>query len=235
MIGSFTKAARYLGIAVCMNLSCNPTSQQGTQVAETNATGEWIELIGETPGEHWHSYLKDTVTGWQVNEGILSTSGKNGDLVTNDTFGNFELEVEWKINQGGNSGIFYYVVEEPKYKRMYETGPEFQIIDDEGYPQQLTDAQKVGSLSDVMAPSIAAANPPGSWNHTRIVVNDNHAAHWLNGKQILSYELGTPQWDEMVAASKFAELDYGKTRTGRIGLQDHGGEVFFRNIRVRPL
>jgi len=232
---SITKAACYLGVAACTFWSCNQASRQDTHTVERDEKGEWITLIGQTPDQHWHTYLQDTVAGWEITDGVLSTPGKNGDLVSNDTFSNFELEVEWKINEGGNSGIFYYVVEDPKYKRMYETGPEFQLIDDTGYPQALTPAQKTGSLSDVIAPDTAAANPPGSWNQTKIVVNEGRAEHWLNGQLILTYELGTPEWEKMVAASKFADLDYGLTRSGRIGIQDHGDAVYFRNIRIRPL
>lgn len=222
---SIRKAACYLGVAACAFYACTERDQQD----------KWISLIGDTPGEHWHTYLKDSVAGWKLTDGVLSTSGKNGDLVTNGTFANFELEAEWKINEGGNSGIFYYVVEDPKYPRMHETGPEFQLIDDDGYHQELTPAQKTGSLSDVIAPNVAAANPPGSWNQTKIVVNNGHAEHWLNGQLILTYELGSPEWKEQVAASKFAELDYGKTRSGRIGIQDHGDSVYYRNIRIKAL
>src|SRR5690606_12576119 len=110
-----TKAVRYLGVAVCAFYSCNPTSQQDSNGVEHN-NSEWISLIGATPSDHWHTYLQDTVAGWKIANGVLSTSGKNGDLVSNDTFADFELEMEWKINKRGNSGIFYYVVEDPKYK-----------------------------------------------------------------------------------------------------------------------
>src|SRR5690606_35880016 len=158
---SIAKAACYLGVTACIFWSCR---QDARQRADSSEQSEWTVLIGETPGEHWHTYLRDTVAGWVVTDGVLSTSGKNGDLVTNDTFTNFELEAEWKINEGGNSGIFYYVVEAPQYKRISETGPEFQIIDNDGYPQVLTPAQKTGSLSDVIAPDTAADHPPGEWN-----------------------------------------------------------------------
>lgn len=196
---------------------------------------KWENLIGNHPSEHWHTYLKSGVTGWEIKDGILFTPGKQGDIVTNAEYNDFELEVEWKIDTGGNSGIFYYVVEEPKYKRISVTGPEFQIIDNDNYPVKLTESQKTGSLSDVMAPEKAAANPVGMWNKTRIVVKNEAAEHWLNGKKILSYRIGSDKWDRLVAASKFADLDYGKTRSGHIGLQDHGNKTWFRNIRIRRL
>ncbi len=195
----------------------------------------WENLIGNHPSEHWHNYLKSDVTGWEIKDGILFTPGKKGDIVTNAEYSNFELEVEWKIDTGGNSGLFYYVVESPKYRRISETGPEFQIIDNDNYPVALTESQKTGSLSDVKAPEKAAVKPIGKWNKTRIIVQDGAAEHWLNGKKILSYQIGSEEWDRLVAASKFAKMDYGKTRSGRIALQDHGNKTWFRNIRIRRL
>lgn len=195
----------------------------------------WENLLGDNPSEHWHNYLKKDVKGWEIKDGILSTPGKQGDIVTNATYDNFELEVEWKIDTGGNSGIFYYVVEDPKYRRISETGPEFQIIDNDNYPVALTESQKTGSLSDVKAPQKAAVKAIGKWNKTRILVQNGAAEHWLNGKKILSYQIGSEEWDRLVAASKFAEMDYGKTRSGQIALQDHGNKTWFRNIRIRRL
>ena len=205
------------------------------EVIGQKRNNKWENLIGNHPSEHWHNYLKSGVTGWDIKDGILFTPGKQGDIVTNAEYNDFELEVEWKIDTGGNSGIFYYVVEDPKYKRISVTGPEFQIIDNDNYPVKLTESQKTGSLSDVMAAEKAAANPVGTWNKTRIVVKNEAAEHWLNGKKILSYRIGAEEWNRLVAASKFAELDYGKTRSGHIGLQDHGNKTWFRNIRIRRL
>jgi hypothetical protein len=204
-------------------------------LSEAEREAGWQLLFDGQSTKGWHTYLGDKVEGWQVESGILSTPGKQGNLVTNKEFDNFEISVEWKIQEQGNSGIFYYVVEKPAYKHMHETGPEFQIIDDENYPQELTDSQKTGANSDVIAPTTFAAKAPGSWNHTRILVNNGQVEHWLNGEMVLEYNLKSPEWKSLVAKSKFATFDYAKVHKGKIGIQDHGGPVAFRNIKVREL
>ncbi len=198
--------------------------------------GDWEPLIKGNSTSGWHTYLGTSKMGWKVEDGILLTPGKQGDIVTDKLYGDFDLSLEWKINDQGNSGVFYHVVESPKNKRMHETGPEFQIIDDANYPMELTNAQKTGSLSDVLAPSLATSlKKTGEWNHTRILVRKGKVEHWLNGKKILTYKLGSTTLKEKIAASKFAELDYAKVQQGRIGLQDHGGPVYFRNIKIKEL
>lgn len=197
--------------------------------------GKWVSLIqnGSTAG--WHNYLNKGAVGWKVENDILYTTGKQGDIVTDQIYKDFELSLEWKIDLKGNSGVFINVVEDPKYKRMYETGPEFQIIDDINYPQELTPSQKTGSLSDVIAPNDVKLKKVGEWNHTRILVKNGKVEHWLNGKKILSYELGSKSLKDQIANSKFAKLDYAQAKEGRIGLQDHGDPVYYKNIKIRTL
>lgn len=202
--------------------------------AEEKASG-WQLLFDGVSTDGWHSFQKNTVEGWQVADGMLFTAGKNGDIVTNKEYENFEFTAEWKIEEQGNSGIFFYVVESPQYKRTYETGPEFQIIDDKNYPQKLKDSQKTGANSDVQAPTMFPSNKPGEWNTTRILVNRGHVEHWLNGHKILEYEFDSPEWKKLVAESKFSSLDYAKIRKGHIAFQDHGGPVAYRNIKIREL
>lgn len=201
---------------------------------EEKAEG-WQLLFDGKSTEGWHSYLKEQIEGWGVKDGMLTTPGGQGDIVTDNEYEHFELSLEWQIETQGNSGIFYYVVEKPEYPRMYETGPEFQIIDDENYPQALLESQKTGANSDVKAPSVLAAKAPGEWNHTRILVNRGHVEHWLNGQKVVEYDLHSPAWKALVAKSKFADMDYAKVHKGRIGLQDHGGPVAYRNIKIREL
>lgn len=204
-------------------------------LSPTEESEGWQLLFDGRSTKGWHVYLKNKVEGWQVRDGLLYTPGKNGDIVTDKAYENFELSVEWKIEEQGNSGIFYYIVENPAYKRIHITGPEFQIIDDENYPQELADNQKTGSNSDVKAPTAFVSKAPGEWNQARILANQGHVEHWLNGEKVLEFEMESPEWKDLVANSKFASLDYAKVRKGRIGLQDHGGPVAFRNIKIREL
>lgn len=195
----------------------------------------WVLLFDGKTTNGWHNYLKEGVSGWKAVNGELMTEGKNGDIVTDTDVANFELSVDWKIREKGNSGIFYYIVEDPQNKRMYESGPEFQIIDNENYPQKLAPNQVTGSASDVLPPSGDFTKPIGEWNVTRIIVKNGKAEHWLNGTKILSYDLDSEAWKEAVKNSKFAALNYAKTRKGKIGLQDHGDFVAYRNIKLRRL
>lgn len=196
---------------------------------------EWTDLFDGKTTTGWHGYLSKAPIGWEVRAGILFTSGGNGDIVTDREFTDFELIVEWKIEAGGNSGIFYHVQENPQYPRMYETGPEFQIIDENNYPMELLEKQKTGACSDVLAPKVLKSNFPGNWNTTRIKVKKGKVEHWLNGYKVLQFSMNTSKWKKQVKLSKFADLDYAKVRGGKIGLQDHGNPVYFRTIRIREL
>lgn len=209
--------------------------QADNLLSEAEKSEGWELLFDGQTTNGWHNYLKDNLEGWQARDGILYTPGKQGDIVTDQEYENFELLVDWKIEEQGNSGIFYHVVEHPDYTRMHMTGPEFQIIDDQNYPQELEENQKTGANSDVKAPDLAASNPPGEWNHTRISVDQGKVVFWLNGEQILDYDMESAEWQGLVAKSKFAPMDYAKVRRGRIGLQDHGGPVAFKNVKIKVL
>lgn len=211
------------------------SSQKMNILTSAEKSEGWQLLFDGSSTHGWHSYLEKNVEGWQAADGLLFTPGKQGDIVTDKEYENFELMVEWKIEEQGNSGIFYYVVESPAYKRISVTGPEFQIIDDENYPQELADNQKTGSNSDVKAPTVFVCKPPGEWNLTQILANQGHVEHWLNGEKVVEFEMDSPEWKSLVANSKFASLNYAKARKGRIGLQDHGGPVAFRNVKIREL
>lgn len=222
-----------LGVFISCSGQANSGENNSTSAQDTTA---WQLLIKDNSTAGWHNYLSDSIKGWEVEEGILFTPGKQGDIVTDDIYENFELSLEWKIEDQGNSGIFYNVIESSENKRMYETGPEFQIIDDHNYPQELTEQQKTGALSDVIAPAELVSNKPGEWNHTKIIVNDGFAEHWLNGKKILEYNLNSQELKDQIANSKFSVLpSYAKSMKGRIGLQDHGGPVYYKNIKIKVL
>ncbi len=146
----------------------------------------------------------------------------------------FEFTSDWKISVGGNSGIIYRCSEE--YKQPYFTGPEYQVIDNEGYKGKLTDKQTAGSNYDMEANVVNKPNPVGEWNSTKIMVKGNHVEHWLNGKMVLQYEFHSPEWETQKATSKWkTAAKYGMEAEGYIDFQDHGHEVWFKNVKVREL
>lgn len=157
-----------------------------------------------------------------------------GDLVSLPSLENFELDFEWKIAPGGNSGVFYRV--NPDLGPAYESGPEYQILDNKGHPDGRNPLTSAGSAYGLYAPSQDASKPAGEWNSGKIVVDGSHVEHWLNGVKILEFTMGSEEWAARVAASKFAAWPgFGVQKSGHIVLQDHGAEVAFRAIRLRAL
>ncbi|WP_353197473.1 DUF1080 domain-containing protein [Parapedobacter defluvii] len=205
----------------------------------------WIPLFDGKSLAGWHGFNKaGPVDNWVVEDGVLTCLGKTGgsdvggDIVTEREFGNFELEWEWKIAPGGNGGLMYHVVESPKYKAPYETGPEYQLIDDIGFPGKLEDWQKAGA-NYAMNPADTAKkqlNPVGEWNSSKIVYHNGHVEHWLNGQKIVEFEEGTEAWSNEKKAGKWKDYpDYKLVDKGKIALQDHGDRAWFRNMRIREL
>lgn len=190
----------------------------------------------------WHTYGKTTVgSDWKVDNGTLHFSPGNprsgGDIVTDEEFDNFHLKLEWKISPKGNSGIIFYVHEDPsKYQRTYHTGPEMQVLDNSGHPDAEIYKHRAGDLYDLIASSEEAAKPVGEWNLAEIVSNNGKLDFFLNGKNIVSTTLWNDEWKKMVAGSKFATWPgFGTYRSGKIALQDHNDEVWYRNIMIKEL
>jgi hypothetical protein len=177
-----------------------------------------------------------------VEDGALvclgATKGvSGGDLVTNRQFENFELAWEWKIDKGSNSGVFYHVIESPKYKKPSETGPEYQLIDDVNFPARLEEWQKTGADYAMHVPNDKKKMKPlGEWNTSRIVFNQGQVEHWLNGEKIVRFQAWTPAWNQEKTQGKWKDYpDYGTAKSGPIVLQDHGNKAYFKNIRIREL
>lgn len=201
---------------------------------------KWVNLFDGKSTAGWHSWTQTEVKGWHVMGGALMTHGGNGDLVSDREYGDFVLEFEFKVAAKGNSGIIYKVLEEAGNKELFATyasGPEYQIIDDAGYPAKITDKQKTGANYDIQAPlDLTAVKPAGEWNKGKIQVKNNRVSHWLNGTKVADYEYGSVKWDDDVAGSKFAKWPYAKAHaSGKIALQDHGDMVSFRKIRIKEL
>jgi 3-keto-disaccharide hydrolase len=201
------------------------------------APGTWRPLFDGKTTAGWRGFLaKAMPDGWKVVDGALTRVGKAGDIVTLDEFADFELMLDWKIAPRANSGIFYRVVENEEDESMWMVAPEYQLIDDKGYPQKLKDTQHTGANYDLQPPARDASKPAGEWNTTRIVAQGNHVEHWLNGVKLLEYEIGSPVWEQLVARSKFKDHPrYAHSPKGRIGIQDHGDWAAFRNIKIREL
>lgn len=210
----------------------------GASASAQPAAGKdgWVSLFDGKSLTGWRSFKTETPpTGWEAKDGVLARTGKGGDLMTVQQYGSFELELDYKIAVGGNSGIMYRVVTEGQ--APYWSGPEYQILDNERHPDAKNGPDRLaGSNYDLIAPSAAVSKPAGEWNTAKIVVKGNHVEHWLNGSKVVEYEFASPEWTKMVAESKFKAWPmYGKAARGHIVLQDHGDLVEFRNIRIKEL
>jgi hypothetical protein len=208
-------------------------------LTKTEIAEGWILLFNGSDLNNWKIYNGGDVTGWKIEDGILHNSGVGsdygGDIITREQFQNFELYLEWKIAPQSNSGIFFHVVEHVA-PAIYQSGPEYQLIDDHGWPGKLEPGQLSGANYDMHAPVGAQVKPLNEWNKTRLIVNGPHVEHWLNGVKVVEYELWSDEWFELKAASKWGKQEYyGAASQGHIGLQDHGGLTMFRNIKIRKL
>ncbi len=209
----------------------------------------WILLFDGETSEGWRGYKSDHFpSGWEVKDGTLHCKGsgrgeagseEGGDIIYDKPFSNFLLKMDWKISEGGNSGIFYLGQETKDH--IWETAPEMQVLDNEKHPDALlgVDGNRMaGSLYDLIPAKPQNANPAGEWNSIEILVYKGTVVHKQNGKAVLEYHLWTPKWEKMVADSKFPELnpDWAKVAAeGFIGVQDHGDDVWFKNIKLKEL
>ena len=194
-------------------------------------------LLGDNPASHWRGYRRpDLPAGWRMVDGALTRVAQGGDIITRDTYENFELTLEWKIAPGGNSGVFFHVIEDSTLNAVYLTGPEMQVLDNAGHADGKVPITSAGSNFAVHAPARDMTRPVGEWNEARLLVNGTHVEHWLNGEKVVQYELGSDDWKQRVQASKFKSWPrYGTGRSGHIALQDHGDWVAYRNIRIRRI
>jgi hypothetical protein len=200
------------------------------------APGPWQSLVGDQDAPAFRGWVEEGFPkGWQVDHGVLSKQASVDDLVTRREYTNFELEFEWQLSTGGNAGVFYRGTR--AYDHIYWSGPEYQLLDDANASDgknRLTSAAAAYALYAAPAGIVHAA---GRWNRSRLVVNGNHVEHWLNGRKVVSYELGSEDWAARVAASKFKDYPgYGKATSGLIAIQgDHDGSLTLRGLRIREL
>lgn len=172
---------------------------------------------------------------WEIVDGTLKTiPGYGVDLISVDIYNNFELELEWKVPEGGNSGIFYFATEEGDY--IWQSAPEMQVLDDKKHSDGKNTLTSAGALYAMIAPTKSVVNPVGEFNQVRIKVKDNHVEHWLNGNKVVEYEYQSDAMWDLVAKSKFNTMPlFAKASEGHIGIQGDHGEIWYRNIRIRKL
>lgn len=236
---------RMIAALVLLPISCKAQSQTPQQPPASNAAQNtladaekaagWRVLFDGLTTNGWRNYGKPTISaGWTVQDGSLTRTGAGGDIITTDEFKNFELSIDWKIEIGGNSGIFYRASEDSD--AIYWNAVEMQVLDDAKHPDGQNPLQSAGAAYDLYPAPRGHVHPGGEWNNARLVVNGNHVEQWLNGFKMADYEVGSRDWDAKVAASKFKPYPrFGRNAQGHIGLQDHGNLVAFRNIKIRVL
>jgi len=233
-----------------------PPAEQAEQVAADPCQGlntlsdaeqadGWKLLFDGKSLAGWHGYNGGDIGAWSVSDCAITSAGTESnygsdmrvDLISDAEYTNFELGIEWKASTGGNSGLMYGVVEDPKYDAPWKTGPEYQFIDDVGFPQKLEDWQMAGANYAMhVASADKVLKPVGEWNTTRIVVDGKHVEHWLNGVKVVEFERWNDEWKKLKNSGKWKEApDYGNFETGRLALQDHGSAFGFRNFKIREI
>lgn len=196
----------------------------------------WRPLLQDHAAPGWRGWKQPGLpAGWHVDGGVLHKDGPVDDLVTNDQFRNFVLELEWKIGKAGNSGIFYRGTRE--YDHIYWSAPEYQLLDDANTEDGKSPLTAAGSDYALYGVPPGVAKPYDQWNRTRLVVRGNHVEHWLNDVKVVEYDFRSDDWKKRVAASKFSKYpNYGLAASGLIGIQgDHPGALAIRRIRIREL
>ena len=223
-----------------ISLSCL-SQENNNMLTEKEKKEGWQLLFDGNNMNGWSTYKNKPTNSWEVSKGELHCKGsvtdktdKRSDLITKNQYDNFELSIEWKISKAGNSGILYHVTED--YDAPYLSGPEYQLIDDDGFPEKLEDWQKTGADYAMYTTTSRPTKPIGEYNITKIVVNGSHREYWLNGVKVLEFEAWTPDWNKRKMEGKWKDAPgYGMAKTGFICLQDHGSEIWFRNIKIKKL
>lgn len=235
----FTISAMVSMMSSCQKNNCL-TSQE-------KADG-WQLLFNGQDLTGWRDFNgTGNTNGWKVVDGCIQAPGDGSDgsgyIVTDKKYADFELVWDWKLTHGGNSGMIYHVIEDPYFKVPYVTGPEYQLIDNEGWeevnaPAKLEEWQKLGVDYAMHLPdySVMKVNPQGEWNTSKIVFDNGHVEHWINGVKILEFEAWTDDWFARKGSGKWADApEYGLAHEGVICLQDHGDPASFRNIKIKEL
>jgi hypothetical protein len=251
------KTFSLLIVSAAVLISCNsPENGNTTDAATTDTTAAktdtigtdgWVSLFDGKTFAGWHSYGKDSVSSvWQIADGAIyldtvkakgTHSNMSQDLVSQDEYDNFHFKIEWKIAPKGNSGLIFYVNEDTsKYKDTYVTGPEMQVVDNEGHPDGKLIKHKAGDLYDLISCSTIVVKPVGEWNLAEIISKDGKLELKLNNTTVVTTTMWDDNWKKLVAGSKFKAMpDFGTYKKGHIALQHHGNTVWYRNIQIKKL
>ncbi len=227
---------------VALMSACQGGAKQNALTEQEKNEG-WELLFDGVTLNGWKDYNGDSLTApWTVEDGTIRALGDGDDahgyIVTQKTYENFELVWDWKIADAGNSGVLYHVVENPKFKVPYITGPEYQLIDEVNFPDPLEDWQKTAAdyAMHTTDSSKMNVNPAGEWNTSKIVFDNGHVEHWLNGEKVVEFEAWTDDWFERKQSGKWENApEYGLAKKGVICLQDHGSAAWFRNVKIKEL
>ena len=229
--------------AIFLFYSCKKSDKGIVDVTETTyqvPQNEWTMLSEGNSFDEWHGYNKSDIgAAWEIEEGVISfdrTRGAGGDIVTNDEYENFELSLEWKISECGNSGIFFNIVEAPEYPFPWLTGPEMQVLDNSCHPDAKFETHRAGCLYDLIEVAEENVKPAGEWNAISILSQEGDVTFTFNGVEVVQFTMHNEGWQEMIANSKFKDMPaFGQAKKGRIGLQDHTDPVWYRNVKIRTL
>lgn len=228
--------------AILLSMVFLTTQAQHNTLTSKEKKEGWQLLFDGKTTKGWHNYKSDQVgAAWKISDGtlFLDTSNKEekgGDIVTDQEFENYELYLEWKIQPCGNSGVIFNVQESGEYKYVWMTGPEMQVLDNTCHPDAKITKHRAGDLYDLISCSTETVKPAGEWNAARLVSKNGQYEFWLNGVKTVEFVMHTPEWDAMVANSKFKSMPgFGKFSKGKISLQDHSDKVWYRNIKIKPL
>lgn len=238
--------------ALVILMSCNSAKKSSSETMAGNnktaaADNGWVSLFDGKTTTGWHSYGKDKAGArWTIADGAIffdtekkeAADGKSsGDLVTDKEYENFHLKLEWKISRNGNSGIIFYVHEDTaQYKATYHTGPEMQVLDNDGHSDGKIIKHRTGDLYDLISSSKETVKPVGEWNEAEIIAKDGKLDFVLNGTNIVSTTMWDDNWRKLVAGSKFKGMPgFSIYKKGKIALQDHGNMVWYRNIKIKEL
>jgi hypothetical protein len=244
------------GIALIYMAACNNTRTTTMDTADsTNAQNKnqahlhngWQSLITGNTLDGWHNYGQDSVgAAWSVTDGVLKLDAskkdgwqikQGGDIVTDDEYENFHLKLQWKIDTGGNSGIMFYVHEDTtKYQHPWNTGPEMQVLDNARHADAKINKHRAGDLYDLISASPETVKSAGEWNDVEIIADKGNLRFMLNGTQVVQTTMWDDAWKNMIANSKFKQYPgFGTFKKGKIALQDHGDNVWYRNVMIRKL